>query len=217
MTAWILALRGIVAVFVLTTVVGGIPRVAQAALALGLGVWSALLVAGAVPLPPLAWEVAARELVIGAALGLLAAVPLVAAAIAGRLADVAAWGRARGPYELLFGVLAAAVFVAIDGHVAVITAIAESHRTLPALADTRTSVLASIAALVPAAVRLAVPWLVTGAVVHVAAGVANRVAGRASASLPTSAGVPAALAMMTAALVGTLAVALAALVRGIVA
>jgi hypothetical protein len=53
--------------------------------------------------------------------------------------------------------------------------------------------------------------------VHIAAGVSNRLAGRASASLPTSAGVPAALAMMTAALVGTLAVAFAALMRGIVA
>ena len=216
MTLLILALRGIAAVIVLTTLVGGIPRVAQAALALGLGVWSALLVTGAVPVPPATWDVALRELVIGASLGVFAAVPLLAAAIAGRLADVAAWGRPRGPYELLFGVLAAAVFVAIDGHVAVITAIAESHRSLPALADTRASVFASIAALVPAAVRLAVPWLVTGAVVHLAAGVSNRLAGRASASLPTNAGVPAALAMMTAALVGTLAVAFAALVRGIV-
>lgn len=214
MTALVLALRGIAAIAVLTTLVGGIPRVAQAALALGTGLWSALLVGGA---PPVTWEIAARELVVGASLGLLAAVPLIAAAFAGRLADVAAWGRPRGPYELLFGVLAAAVFVAIDGHVAVIRAVVESHRMLPALADTRTSVLASIAALVPAAVRLAVPWLVTGAVVHVAAGVANRVAGRTSASLPTSAGVPAALAMMTAALIGTLAVAIAALVRGVIA
>jgi flagellar biosynthesis protein FliR len=208
----ILALRGIAAVSVLTTLVGGIPRIAQAALALGLGVWSALLVGGA---PPATWEVAVRELVIGASLGVFAAVPLLAASIAGRLADVTAWGRPRGPYELLFGALAAAVFVAIDGHVAVITAIAESHRSLPAVADTRTSVLASIAALVPAAIRLAVPWLVTGAVVHIAVGVSNRLAGRASASLPTNAGVPAALAMMTAALIGTLAVAFAALVRGI--
>ena len=212
MTSLILALRGIAAVAVLTTLVGGIPRVAQAALALGLGVWSALLVGGT---PPATWEVAARELVIGASLGVLAAIPLLAAAIAGLLADLAASGRSRGPYELLFGVLAAAVFVAIDGHVAVITALVESHRAMPALADSRTSVLGSIGALLPAAVRLAVPWLVTGAVVQIAVGVSNRLAGRAAASLPTATGVPAALAMMTAALVGTLAVALAALVRGI--
>ena len=211
--AIVLALRGVAAIATLTTITGGIPRVAQAALALGLGVWSGLLVGGfvgAVPVAawPLGWaslEIALRELAIGAALGVVAAVPLVAAAFAGRLADVAAWGRPRGPYEALFGVLAAAVFVAIDGHVAV-----------PALADAQRGVLASIAALIPAAIRLAIPWLVTGAVVQIAAGASARLAGRASASLPTSAGVPAALAMMTAALIGTLAVAIAALVRGIV-
>jgi flagellar biosynthesis protein FliR len=214
MTVWILALRGIAAVLVLTTLVGGIPRIAQGSLALGLGVWSALLVGGA---PPASWEIAGRELAIGASLGVLAAIPLLAAAFAGRLADVAAWGRSRGPYELLFGILAAAVFVGIDGHVAVITAIVESFRAMPVLADTRTHVLASIAVLVPAAARLAVPWLVTAAVVQVAIGASNRLAGRAAAGLPAGAAVPAALAVMTAAFVGTLAVALAALVRGILA
>jgi flagellar biosynthesis protein FliR len=214
MTVWILALRGIAAVLVLTTIAGGIPRIAQASLALGLGLWAALLVGDA---PPASWELAARELTIGASLGVLAAIPLLAAAFAGRLADIAAWGRSRGPYELLFGILAAAVFVAIDGHVAVVTAVVESFHTLPALADTRAHVLASIAALVPAAARLAVPWLVTAAVVQIAVGASNRLAGRAAAGLPGGAAVPAVLAMMTAALVGTLAVALAALVHGMVA
>ena len=211
MSLLVLALRGIAAVAVLTELVGGIPRAAQAALALGLGLWSALVVGGAVPFE---WEVAARELAIGAALGVLAAMPLLAAAAAGRLVDIAATGRPRGPYELLFGVLAAAVFVGIDGHVAAIAALVESHRALPALATTRASVLASIGALVPAAVRLAVPWLVNAAVVQIAAGVGARLAGRASASVPAAAAVPAALAMMTATLVATLAVAMAALVRG---
>jgi flagellar biosynthesis protein FliR len=210
------ALRGIAAIVVLTTLVGGIPRVAQGALALGLGVWSALLVGSPLAATSIVWDAAVRELVIGAALGVMAAIPLLAAAAAGRLADLAAWGRPRGPYELLFGVVAAAVFVAIDGHVAVVRALVESQRALPALDTTRAGVLASIDALIPAAVRLAVPWLVTAAVVQIAAGVSARLAGRASSSLPTSAGVPAALAMMTAALVGTLAIGIAALVRGIV-
>jgi flagellar biosynthesis protein FliR len=222
--AIVLSLRGIAAIAVLTTITGGIPRVAQAALALGLGAWSALLVGGFVgnvPVAawPLGWatlEIALRELAIGAALGVVASLPLVAAAIAGRLADIAAWGRPRGPYEALFGVLAAAVFVAIDGHVAVVRALVDSHLAVPALATARAGVLASIAALIPAAVRLAVPWLVTGAVVQIAAGASARLAGRASSHLPTSAGVPAALAMMSAALVGTLAIGIATLVRTIV-
>jgi flagellar biosynthesis protein FliR len=213
------ALRGIAAIVVLTTIVGGIPPVAQAALALGAGVWSAFMTgtpATVAAVSAASIDIAARELAIGAALGVLAAVPLLVAATAGRLADIAAWGRPRGPYELLFGVLAAAVFVAIDGHVAVIRALVESQRALPALDATRAGVLASIARLIPAAVRLAVPWLVTAAVVQIAVGTSNRLAGRASASLPTSAGAPAALAMMTAAFVGTLAVAIAALVRNLV-
>ena len=74
--------------------------------------------------------------------------------------------------------------------------------------------LAALGALVPAAVRLAVPWLVTATVVQLAAGVGLRLAGRAGAHGPSAAAAPAALVMMTAALVGTLAVAIAALVRG---
>jgi len=49
---------------------------------------------------------------------------LSAAAAAGRLVDLAGSGRAQGPYAALFGVLAAAVYVGIDGHVAMVEAIA---------------------------------------------------------------------------------------------
>ena len=212
----ILALRGAAAILVLTTLVGGVPRVAQVALAATLGLWSALLVVpadAALALPlGVAVIAAARELVIGASLGIVAAVPLLAAVAAGRLVDLA--GRAsRGPYTALFGVLAAAVFVGIDGHVAVIAAIVESHRAAPALGAVQPSVLAAFAGLVPIAVRLAIPWLVTAAVVEIAAGAGARVAGRAGAHAPLGAAVPAALAMMTATLVGTLAVALAHVFR----
>jgi flagellar biosynthesis protein FliR len=211
----VLALRGAAAVLVLTTFVGGIPRVVQGALAAAMGLWSALLVAPAAA--PLAggipWELAARELIIGATLGIVAAVPLLAAAAAGRIVDIAATGRAQGPYAALFGVLAAAVFVGIDGHVAVIEAIVTSHRDVPALAATRIDVVVALGALVPTAVRLAVPWLVTAAVVQVAAGAGTRLAGRASANVPGAVAVPAALVMMTASLVATLAVAIAAVIR----
>lgn len=225
---WVIALRGAVAVLVLATLVGGLPRVVQIGLAIGVGVWSAMVVGAGGPggdvgqVPPSLWIVAARELVVGATIGVLAALPLVAAATAGRLVDLTS--ARRGPYATLFGVLAAAVFVGIDGHVAVVRAVVESFATVPAFAAagdgvgpatvTATArVLGALGALVPAAVTLAVPWLVTAAVVELAVGVGTRLAARAGAHAPSAAAVPAALVMMTATLVATLAVAIAALVR----
>ena len=205
----VLALRGATAIVVATVLVGGIPRIVSAALAATLGLWSALIVAP-LSLVDGSFAVAAHEVIVGATLGVMAALPLLAAATAGRLVDIAATGRAQGPYATLFGVLAAAVFVGIDGHVAVATAIVDSHRAAPA----ETSVLASIAALIPAAVHLAVPWLVTAAVVEIAVGAGVRVAGRAGQQAPIGAAAPAALVMITAALVGALAIAMAALFRG---
>lgn len=213
MTIIVLALRGLAAIVVLTTLVGGIPRVAQAVLAVTLGLWSALLLVTTHALAP-SLPVAIHELAIGAALGVLGAVPLLAASAAGRLVDIAATGSASGPYGLFFGMLAAAVFVGVDGHVAMITAIVDSHDSMPVITSARASVLGAIVQLVPAAIRLAVPWLVTAAVVQVAVGVGTRLAARAGAHAPAAAAVPAALVMMTASLVATLAIAIAALVRG---
>jgi hypothetical protein len=95
----------------------------------------------------------------------------------------------------------------------VVSAIVDSHRALPAFAEVRPGVLGALAALVPAAIRLAVPWLITAAVVALAVGAGTRLAGRAAPHAPTAAAVPAALVMMTAALVGTLAIALARLMH----
>ncbi len=206
----LLALRGAAAIAVLTTLVGGIPRIVQLGLAVGIGLWAALIAGGT---GELSWVLGARELVIGATLGLVAAMPLVIAEAAGRLVDVAA--QARGPdapYRTLFGVLAAAVFVGIDGHVAVISAIVESYRTVPATGQTHA--LAALGALIPAAVRLAVPWLVTAAIVQIAVGAGMRAAGRTGVHVPTAAATPAALVMITASLVAMLAVAIAATIRG---
>jgi flagellar biosynthesis protein FliR len=158
-------------------------------------------------------SVTASRLII-AALGVMGAMPLLAAAAAGRLVDLAATGRAQGSYSTLFGVLAAAVFVGIDGHVAFMRVIVESHVTTTALTATQTNVILVLAKLIPAAVRLAIPWLVTAAVVQLAVGIGSRVAGRTAVFLPAAAAVPAAIVMMTASLVATFAIAFAALVRG---
>nr|HEX4315438.1 flagellar biosynthetic protein FliR [Kofleriaceae bacterium] len=217
----VLALRGAAAIVVLTELAGGIPQVARAALAVAIGVWAAAIAAPGGTADSLAQlstgalaVAAVHEVVIGGALGLAAALPLLAASAAGAIVDHAARAR-RGPYAPLFGILAAAVFVGIDGHVTAIAAVVDSYAAAPATADARASALATIAALVPVAVRLATPWLVTAAVVEIAAAAGARVGARAAAHAPLAAAVPAALAMMTAALVGTFAVAIAALVRGV--
>lgn len=208
----VLALRGAAAIAVLTTLVGGVPRIVQLGLAVTFGLWSAWIAAPPVPDASL-WLVAAHELIIGATLGILAAVPLLAAAMAGRLVDVAGSAR-QGPYAPLFALLAAAVFVGIDGHVAVVTAVVDSYAAAPAIASVQPRVLGALAGLIPAGVALAIPWLVTAAVIEVAAGAGLRLAARAGVHVPTAAAVPAALVMMTATLVATFAVAFAALVRG---
>ena len=211
----VLALRGAAVIAVLTTLAGGIPRLVQLGLAATFGIWAALL-AGVPPIDDSGGLVvlAARELVIGATIGLIAALPIVGASIAGRLVDIAG-GQTRGPYRGFFAIIAAAVFVGIDGHVVVITTLVESYRDIPAIATTQPRVLDAIATVIASAVKLAVPWLVTAAVVEIAVGVGMRLAGRAGAGgVPASAAVPTALVMMTAALVGTFAVAFAALVRG---
>ena len=211
MTIVVLALRGTAAILVLTTLAGGLPRLVQLGLAVVFGLWSALIV-GSPPITDGLLLIGVRELVIGATLGLVAVIPLLAAAMAGRLVDIS--DNARGPYGALFAVLAAAVFVGIDGHVAVITAIADSHRAVPAIAEIQPRAIDAISSLIGAAVTLSVPWLVTAAVVEIAVGAGTRLAGRAGGFLPGAAAVPAALVMISAALVATLAVAIAALVRG---
>lgn len=213
MMTLVLALRGAAAIAVLMTLAGGVPWLVRAGLAVAGGLWTAMLVDppaidGAAALAVLA----ARELVVGATLGIIAVVPLLAAAMAGRLVDLAGGGR--GPYRAMFGVLAAAVFVGIDGHVAAATAIVESFRAVPVVLDAQPRMLAALGALVGGAVQLAVPWLVTAAVVEIAVGVGARIGGRAALHAPTAAAAPAALAMITATLVSTLAVGIATLVRG---
>jgi flagellar biosynthesis protein FliR len=214
MTQLVLALRGAAAVAILTTLVGGLPRVVQLGLAVAFGLWAMLVASPPPPPDGLIWLVAVRELAIGATLGIVAAVPLLAAAMAGKLVDVAQQSRGEGPYAALFGVLAAAVFVGIDGHVTFATAIAESYGAAPSIGETQPRVMTALAGLIGAGVKLAVPWLVTAVVVELARGVGVRIGGRAAQHAPAAIAVPAAIAMMTAALIATLAVAIAAAIRG---
>jgi flagellar biosynthesis protein FliR len=210
-----LSLRGAAAVLIVTTLVGGFPRIVQLGLALLVGLWVAMLApAPAVAGPAALLVIAAHELVVGATIGLLASLPLLAARTAGDLVSHAASVRG-GPYRALFAMLAGAVFVGLDGHVALVRGLAESYRVAP---DTdQVHVVAALAALIPSAITLAIPWLVTAAVVELAIGAGVRVAGRAGAYAPVAAAAPAALVMITAALVSTLAVAIATLVRGALA
>jgi hypothetical protein len=117
---------------------------------------------------------------------------------------------------MLFGVLAAAVFVGVDGHVITVRAIVSSHRAWPGIAGAQPGVRAAIVALVPSATQLALPWLVTVAVVQIAVGAGTRLAARTGAHVPGALAVPAALVMMTASLVATLALAIATLTRTLV-
>lgn len=218
MSMLILALRGAAAVAVLTTLAGGLPSLVRLGLAVVFGLWTMLAAGSTVP-DDAGLVIAARELVIGATLGIVAVVPLLAAKLAGQLVDLVALGThargARGPYATLFGVLAAAVFVGIDGHVTFVTSIAESFATVPAITEVQPRVLDALGALIAAGVKLAVPWLVTAVVVELAVGAGARVAGRTALHAPVAAAVPAALAMMTAALISTLAIALAAMIRAL--
>lgn len=224
MLTLVLAIRGFVAIVLLVQAVGGLPRTVQLGLgvvvglatsalieppALGLGPTYALLPASARVLALV--PVAVREAAIGATLGIVAALPLLIAQTAGRLVDRA--GSARGSYAALFGLLAAAVFVGIDGHVTVIRALVDSYRDVPALGDVQPRVVGALAALIGGAVTLAIPWLVTAAVVEVAVGVGMRLAARAGSHVPTAVAVPAALVMITATLISTLAVTIAAITR----
>jgi flagellar biosynthesis protein FliR len=204
----VFALRGAAAVGVLALIVGGIPRIVALGLAAFIGLWTALMVQ--VPLDGPVLVIAARELVLGATIGIIAALPLLAAAFAGRLVDIASGQRGEA-YRGVLTVIAAAVFVGIDGHVTLVTSIVESFRNVPVTTQPR--VLDVIGGLVGSAATLAIPWLVTAAVVEIAVGIGMRVAGRPGHGTPAAAAVPAALVMMTAALVATFAIAFAALVR----
>jgi flagellar biosynthesis protein FliR len=218
-------LRGGVAILTLTTLVGGLPRLVQLGLAAALGLWCGVLAAPDAlgPLPAQLGPLVAlglREAALGAALGVMAALPLWLVALTGQLVELTASGRGGpggrgGPLAALIGVLGAAIFVAIDGHVAVATAVVDSYGATPsAAAPPAGAVIAALGGLVPAAARLAAPWLVTAAVIELVLGAAARVAGRAMAPGLLAAAPPAAIMALSASVLGALAVGIAGAMRG---
>src|SRR5688572_19079591 len=113
-----------------------LPRLAQAAIALVLGA----VVAGGLGDEGAALAtmstagralVLARELLVGTVLGLVAAVPLVAASTAGAWLGAAS-GDDQGPspWTIGVGLLAAVVFFGIGGHLAAVSAVGLSYRAL---------------------------------------------------------------------------------------
>lgn len=196
-----------------------LPRAAQGAIALVIAVLvaSGLGDAGAaLAAMPLAGRllILGRELLIGTVLGLVAAVPLVAASTAGGWVGALGGDEdGRSPWAAGFGVLAAVVYFGVGGHLAAVTAVGLSYRALPvglgehaALAGT---VVDAGAALLGAALGLAAPVLVTVLVVALVAAAAERAAGLTAPALPEVAvrRLAVALAMAAAALAIAVAVA----------
>jgi flagellar biosynthesis protein FliR len=172
------------------------PAVVRAALGVGL----AMLIVSALPPASIAQLAAmgtaarlglvVREAAIGAVIAVVAALPIVMAEAAGRLADVAHGGFVeageRGPIARFTRLAALVVFFGIGGPLAVARALAESYAALPlgAIAPGAPGTMVLIervaiaaAQLVAAGLWIAIPWLVTGAVVELGAAAARRTAG----------------------------------------
>jgi flagellar biosynthesis protein FliR len=165
------------------------PGVVRAALGLGL----AALIASSLPVATIA-QVAAlgmparlalvvREAAIGGVIAVVAAVPVMMADAAGRLADLARGGDG-DPLARVTRAAALVVFFGIGGPLAVARALADSYVALPLAgaggpADVELIARTASAAahLIAAGMWIAVPWLVTGAVVELGAAAARRGAG----------------------------------------
>jgi hypothetical protein len=172
MEAWVVAsLRPIAALTVIALVAAPLPRWLGAAVGAALG----LFVAAAVPTTAaVALDLAAlaRELLVGAALGITAAAPLVALGWSARLVDTAAGEPGARSIFLLVG---AAVFVGIDGPAVLAVSIAHSYAAVP-MAGSPLGVIPAIAGLAAAAARLAIPFVIGAAVIEVAVGAVGRAA-----------------------------------------
>lgn len=182
----VLAAR-VVPIFVLAPFFGARVLPVWARVGLGLGV-TALLLPGlgarAVPelvgLPGAALvALAAKEAVIGVTLGLLAALPLVAAEAAGALVDETEGG---GPGAALLGQLALVMFVTLDGHHAFLRGLVHGYEVVPPWRPLAAgapeallgAALAAGAHLFGVAVALAVPVLAARLLAGLALGVVMR-------------------------------------------
>ncbi len=203
--ALLLALARVAPLVLIAPALGGLPlpRVVQAALALVI----ALVVAGG--LAPAAATLAAggwgervlvlgREVLVGATLGVVAAVPLAAASAAGAWASASAGDDVGvSAWSLFYPLAAAAVFFAVGGHLAVVGALGLSYRALPAGAGAAggmasgtisIDVLAvSGAQMIAAGAALAAPLVVAGMLAALMVGAVERAAGLPVELLPETA------------------------------
>lgn len=207
--ALLLALARVAPLVLVAPALGGIPlpRVVQAALALVI----ALVVAGGLApaagadtapgavLASAGWAtrvaLLGREVMIGATLGVVAAVPLLAAAAAGAWAATSHGGddAGVGTWSWFFPVTAAMVFFAVGGHLAVIGALGMSYRALPvggspvSAGDAVGVVAAAGAQMIAAGLALAAPLVVAAMLAALLAGVVERAAGLPVELVPESA------------------------------
>ncbi|HVV83668.1 MAG TPA: flagellar biosynthetic protein FliR [Kofleriaceae bacterium] len=196
-----------------------LPRTAQVAIALVV----AALVAGGLGDAAAALRAAsmagrlivlARELLIGVALGVTAAVPLLAASAAGGwLAAVSGDDDRGSPWGIGLGLLAAVVFFGIGGHLAAVSAVGLSYRALPVGGAGEAALAGSVvdagAAILGSALVLAAPLLVTAVLVALAAAVIERAAGLATSVAPEAAVRRLAILLAAAAAIMAIAIAVA--------
>ncbi|MBK9033374.1 MAG: flagellar biosynthetic protein FliR [Myxococcales bacterium] len=182
-----------------------------------------LLAPGAAALAtgPLSTQVAilARELALGASLGVTAAVPLVAAELIGSwLATTLGDTDEASPWATATGLLGALVFFALGGHRAVMVAVVASYQVAPPAAGAAldaTAVLDAGATLFGVAVALAVPVLGAVVVAALALGAVERASGLAVSVAPTGLWLRLAAVLALAAMVFAVAHGLAGVVRAL--
>lgn len=190
--ALLLALARVAPVVLIAPAVAALPlpRVAQAALAVAVAAVVASGLDGAV-LADAGWGarvmLLGREAMIGAVLGVVAAVPLAGAAAAGAWAAAATDDDGGGTWSMFFPLAAAAVFFGVGGHLAVIAALGVSYRALPVGAAASGGVDVVVVAgaqMIAAGLALAAPMLVAALIAAILAGVIERAAGASSSMVP---------------------------------
>jgi flagellar biosynthetic protein FliR len=128
-------------------------------------------------LPEVAAGAAWRELLVGVALGVVAAVPFAAARAAGALTDRARDPDGRGPLGTLFTLLALALFAAMNGPRLLVVAVAQSYTAFPvgsAPAPGAAVALEAGARLIGAGLILAAPALAALVLVELMVGLIAR-------------------------------------------
>ncbi len=213
-TAWLVAHGGVVALVAARAL--GLVWTAPALSATGVGVRFRLAAAlalvpvvapsvvpgGGLDSPPGAWEFGSAcvaEALVGAALGWAAALVIAGARQAGEVVGVQAGlapaslfdpeaGDGMTPLGHLYGLVALGVFLALDGPLALVRALAESYRVMPAGGGFATESAVEFAfGRVGEALALAVRGAAPAALALVLAGLALGLLGRASPSIQRAA------------------------------